>query len=94
MERCYSTCPNKKGELDPNWVTGFVDGEGCFSIIIEIKDISNWKVRASFEIDPCPSGVHSRDEGILYKIQDFFGVGKVYHRPSRSLSVFSPSGAG
>jgi hypothetical protein len=24
-------------KLDPNWVTGFVDAEGCFSIIIEVS---------------------------------------------------------
>jgi hypothetical protein len=23
-------------KLDPNWVTGFVDAEGCFSVIIEV----------------------------------------------------------
>jgi len=25
-------------KLDPSWVTGFVDAEGCFSIIIEITN--------------------------------------------------------
>ena len=25
-------------KLDPNWVTGFVDAEGCFSIIIGIPN--------------------------------------------------------
>lgn len=27
-------------KLDPNWVTGFVDAEGCFSVIIEIPSAS------------------------------------------------------
>jgi len=27
-------------QLDPLWVTGFVDAEGCFSIIIEILECS------------------------------------------------------
>ena len=31
----YSTNGDK---LDPMWVTGFVDAEGCFSIIIEISE--------------------------------------------------------
>jgi hypothetical protein len=26
------------GKIDPMWVTGFVDAEGCFSIIIEISE--------------------------------------------------------
>ena len=25
-------------KLDPNWVTGFVDAEGCFSVIVEISE--------------------------------------------------------
>ena len=25
-------------KLDPNWVTGFVDSEGCFTVAIEILD--------------------------------------------------------
>lgn len=37
-----------KNKLDPNWVTGFVDAEGCFSVIIESSKL---KVRISFEIN-------------------------------------------
>lgn len=84
---------SKKGEdkLDPNWVTGFVDAEGCFSVIIEIPEgpaspvpsAKKWKVRISFEIN-----LHEKDKDILYKIQSFFGVGAVYHRPDRKKSVY------
>jgi hypothetical protein len=42
-----------------------------------------WKVRISFEIN-----LHEKDKDILYKIQSFFGVGAVYHRPDRQISVF------
>jgi len=35
LKRNFSTNVDK---LDPNWVTGFVDAEGCFSIIIEIPN--------------------------------------------------------
>jgi hypothetical protein len=31
----YST---NGGKIDPMWVTGFVDAEGCFSIIVEISE--------------------------------------------------------
>jgi hypothetical protein len=62
-------------KLDPMWVTGFVDAEGCFSIIIEITDSLKWKVRTSFEIN-----LHEKDAEILYKIQSFFGVGGIYNR--------------
>lgn len=52
-------------KLDPNWITGFVDAEGCFSVIIEVYDDFKWKVRVSFEIN-----LHEKDKDILYKIQD------------------------
>lgn len=70
-------------KLDPNWVTGFVDAEGCFSVIIEISEDFKWKVRVSFEIN-----LHEKDKEILYKIQSFFGVGGVYHRSDKKISVY------
>lgn len=70
-------------KLDPNWVTGFVDAEGCFSVIVEISEPLKWKVRISFEIN-----LHEKDSDILYKIQSFFGVGAIYHRPDRKKSVY------
>jgi len=70
-------------KLDPNWVTGFVDAEGCFSIIIEVSNPLKWKVRTSFEIN-----LHEKDKEILYKIQSYFGVGAIYHRPDRKKSVY------
>jgi len=47
--RNYST-KAQSNVLDPLWVTGFVDAEGCFSIIIEISEPLKWKVRTSFEM--------------------------------------------
>ena len=74
---------SSENKLDPNWVTGFVDAEGCFSVIIEISEPLKWRVRISFEIN-----LHEKDSGILYKIQSFFGVGAIYHRPDRKKSVY------
>lgn len=73
-KKFFSTNVDK---LNPNWLTGFVDAEGCFSIIIEISN-SLTKVKTSFEIN-----LHEKDKDILYKIKSFFGVGAVYHRPDR-----------
>ena len=64
-------------------MTGFVDAEGCFSVIIEISEDFKWKVRVSFEIN-----LHEKDKEILYKIQSFFGVGAVYHRSDKKKSVY------
>ena len=58
-----------ENKLDPDWVTGFVDAEGCFSVIVEISEIFKRKVRISFEIN-----LHEKDKDILYKIKSFFGV--------------------
>lgn len=83
VKKEYSSVSNQRNKLDPHWVTGFVDAEGCFSVIIEIPESSKWKVRISFEIN-----LHEKDKYILYKIQSFFGVGAVYHRPDRKKSVY------
>lgn len=63
-----------ENKLDPNWVTGFVDAEGCFSVVIEISEIFKRKVRISFEIN-----LHEKDKDILYKIQSFFWCGCCIH---------------
>ncbi len=65
------------------WITGFTDAEGCFSIIVEITNPLKWKVRASFEIN-----LHSKDSDILYAIRSFFGVGSVYNRVNRDISIY------
>lgn len=72
-------------KLHPNWVTGFVDADGCFSIIIVISN-SLTKVKTSFEIN-----LHEKDKDILNKIKSFFGVGAVYHRSDSKISVYRVS---
>ncbi len=74
-------------KLDPNWVSGFVDAEGCFSIIIDLSSPLKWKVRTSFEIN-----LHEQDKEILYQIRDFFGRGAIYNRADRRISVFRVTG--
>jgi len=69
--------------INPYWITGFVDAEGCFSVIIEIKDKTKWKVTTSFEIN-----LHIKDVYILYKIQSFFGVGAIYLRTYKNIAVY------
>jgi len=52
--------------LNPKWVTGFTDAEGCFSVIITILEPSKWKVGVSFEIN-----FHIKDVNILHAIKSF-----------------------
>lgn len=71
-----SNASNNDFLLDPNWITGFCDAEGCFSIIISAKSVEKWRVKASFEIN-----LHTKDIDILYKIQRYFkGSGNIYVR--------------
>lgn len=70
-------------ELDPNWVTGFSDAEGCFSVIIEMSSLLKWKVRVSYEIN-----LHTKDIAILHQIKRFFGVGSIYTKSNKNLCVY------
>ena len=83
----YSTnTVNNNSKINPNWISGFVDAEGCFSVIIEIPNINKWRVKTSFEIN-----LHIKDVDILYQIQSFFGVGAVYLRVDRKICVYRVS---
>lgn len=77
---------NGYNKINPNWISGFVDAEGCFSIIIEFPNIKKWRIRTSFEIN-----LHIKDVDILYKIQSFFGVGAVYLRVNKNICVYRVS---
>jgi hypothetical protein len=65
---------NSSTLLNPYYVTGFTDGEGCF--FIGINSDSNYKtgyrIKAIFQI-----GLHINDLALLEQIQSFFGVGKI-----------------
>ncbi|MDZ4209864.1 MAG: LAGLIDADG family homing endonuclease [Candidatus Curtissbacteria bacterium] len=59
--------------LDPHYVTGFVDGEGCFCVSIGQKRFRVPEVRLRFEIE-----LREDDEPILKEIQTLFGCGSIY----------------
>jgi hypothetical protein len=61
-------------ELNPYYVTGFTDGEGCFSVSVStnLRYKTGYRVKAAFHI-----GLHIRDLALLEQIQLFFGVGNI-----------------
>jgi hypothetical protein len=61
---------NVKNNLDPWFVTGFSDAEGCFMITIRENPGCNlgWAVVAAFQIS-----LHVKDKAILNAIEAFFG---------------------
>ena len=61
-------------ELNPEWIVGFVDGEGCFFVGIQ----RNPTVRIGFQVIPEFRVVqHKRDLDVLHGLKSFFGFGRV-----------------
>jgi hypothetical protein len=66
--------------LTPNWITGFVDGEGCFSIgfVRQFGGLHRKGYKAGYQVAHefvVTQGAKSVD--CLHRIQSFFGVGQV-----------------
>lgn len=59
--------------LDPNYIVGFVDGEGCFCISINKPLSVRPEVRLFFEIE-----LREDDLPILQSIQKVLGCGQIY----------------
>ncbi len=65
----------QRQKLNPHYVAGFVDGEGCFSVSIgKHKTLKRgWEVRPEFEIE-----LRADDQEILERILVTIGAGKIY----------------
>lgn len=63
-------------KLPPNYICGFVDGEGCFTISISKHKTKRLGVdaRLHFEIE-----LREDDEELLKNIQETLGCGRIYH---------------
>lgn len=73
-------------ELSPEWVVGFVDGEGCFHVSI----LRHPEMAAGYQVLPEFVVVqHKRDIQILYALKRFFrcGVVRVNHGDRYSYRV-------
>ena len=61
-------------KLDAQWITGFVDGEGCFFVGINPHE----EMTAGFQVLPEFTVVqHKRDVQILHALKAYFGCGVV-----------------
>ena len=66
---------NQQGRLNPWWIVGFVDGEGCFSISI----LRNVTTKMGVQVFPefvVTQGAKSLS--VLEDLQQFFDCGKIY----------------
>ncbi len=61
-------------KLRAEWITGFVDGEGCFHVGIN----RHADLRCGFQVLPEFTVVqHERDVRLLHALKDYFGCGVV-----------------
>jgi hypothetical protein len=65
---------NSIKNIDPNWISGFVGGDGTFDIKLTQRK-AKYQVELRFRITP-----HIRDAHILGIIGEYLGCGKVYIR--------------
>ena len=75
-------------QINPNWVSGFVDGEGTFYVGINHNDTmkSGFQVLPEFRIVQ-----HEKDIKLLYALKKYFGAGvvRVNHDTRQELRIRS-----
>ncbi len=76
-------------ELDPRWVTGFVDGEGCFSVSIHAnanaRSTGGWQLHPVFHVYQ-----HSRHRAVLEALIHVFTCGRLRPKgPNSSVWTFA-----
>ena len=66
------------------FITGFVDGEGCFHVYIRKNKNSKlgWQVEPSFQID-----INVKDQGVLVAIKNSLRVGQIYKSGLNSVQL-------
>lgn len=71
----------KRPILNPNWITGFADGEGCFAINIYDRPI---KKTPTVQFVFC-IGLAERDFDVVKKIKEYFGGGFASRRKNKDV---------
>jgi len=71
-------------ELDPMWVVGFVDGEGCFCVSVHrnvrfAKRTGGWQLHPVFQVYQ-----HHRHRAVLEGLIEFFGCGRIRPKGPKS----------
>jgi hypothetical protein len=72
----------REGMMNPNFVSGFIDAEGCFLISVNRTNscLVGFQVRLFFQIN-----LHEKDKALLERIQSYFATGKIYKHGAQSL---------
>jgi len=73
-------------ELDPLWVVGFIDGEGCFSVSVHqnplVRRTRGWQLHPTFQ-----AYQHEQHRAVLEELVLFFGCGRVRPKGPKSSVV-------
>jgi len=73
-------------KLNPYYISGLVDGEGCFSITFNKKnDMKRPEVRLLFEIE-----LREDDLEILQRVREKLGCGNIYHLTYERYAKWRP----
>ena len=78
--------------LDPNWIVGFVDGEGCFSVSVHRNSMMHrhggWQLLPVFQVYQ-----HQDHREILEAMVRVFGCGQIRPKgPNSSVLTFAVGG--
>ena len=81
-QRSWFSNQTTTSKLNPYYVTGFTDGEGCFFVGVspEHKSKTGFRVKTIFQI-----GLHIKDLPLLEQIKLYFGVGEISKLGSESM---------
>lgn len=71
--------------LNPFYIVGFIDGEGCFCVTINKHGGNRIEVRLIFEIE-----LREDDIGILEEIKQVFNCGKIYQLDYKRYAKWRP----
>lgn len=77
---------DKNTELDPDWISGFITGEGSFTYFTRTRKSSAGNTVKDYTLVMEVSQL-SKDWFILNSIKDFFSTGKVYTE-TRGITKF------
>jgi len=80
-----------RAPLDPMWVVGFVDGEGCFSVSVHKNSFMHrhggWQIQPVFHVYQ-----HLDHRDVLDELMLFFGGGSIRSKgPTSDVLTFSVS---
>lgn len=74
-----------KIKLDPYWLAGFVEAEGCFLVEVGAHKThkSSYQVKLNFSISQ-----HIRDTLLIESLIKFLGCGYIVNRPDREIAEY------